>query len=152
MVNEVIFVKRVAIELCRGIDRSIALYFKDVAPLTDNEVRQFGNHIGTWRTEKAAFLGSRLWEHCIGLFISWVDNLIDNIQNYENNDSWKSPRESGLEVKITLLFSSKLRRCCNIHLNILAKSTNFYIVNIHNIRMILIVLVLFTYFKNYFDF
>ena len=86
----------------------------------------------------------------IGLFVNWVDNLIDNIQNYENNDNWKNPRESGLEVKITLLFSSKLRRCCNIHLNILTKSTNFYIVNIHNIRMILIVLVLFTYFKNYF--
>ena len=101
MMNEGFFVKRVAIELCRGVDRAIALYFKDVASLTDNEVRTFGDHIGTWRTEKCALLGTRVWEQTVGLFINWLDHIIDNIQAY----TWQHDHESGLEVKITLLFS-----------------------------------------------
>ena len=75
MLQEVLFVKKLTYELLNGLDNAVAIMVtQDLGPpgLTTNEISDFASHISRWRIDKAARLGTPLWQRGITMFIFWV--------------------------------------------------------------------------------
>ena len=93
MLQEVLFVKKLAYELANGLDKAVAIVItQDLGPpgLTPNEIGDFASHIGRWRIDKAAKLGTPMWQRGITMFVFWVQ------QFYHHSN--KKPGETLLQV------------------------------------------------------
>ena len=96
MLQEVLFVKKLAYELANGLDKAVAIVItQDLGPpgLTPNEIGDFASHIGRWRIDKAAKLGTPMWQRGITMFVFWVQ------QFYHHSN--KKPGETLLQVCIS---------------------------------------------------